>query len=775
MLAERLSRLRARLDALREGRVLSPGVLDRALALFDRGREAADTQVLAALDRDLDKVGVHTAADAWLLRELGVQTGRAGALAVGLAGRAVQALDEVEAQVRRAERATSAGKAPPGAVTALEQSFVRLARAVKVADLFAAAARPARPEPVEGAKEGKDFEIYERVSGREARAPNDPRLAIAELWAGRARTQVFDLVQKRRDLDAAHELLLRLGAEGERDRARRVRLEVAQARERVRSAPAVKSLNDLLRHVRLVARKDAPGAYRSLRALYERAVEAGEPAVAKVARDAASALLPPAAALTAMVERAEREELAAYAGPAGRARSAGGEEPPPPPASAARDPAGEVLAQLAFDLDETKLQAFELAAGCARYFDVEDALSEEIVEAQTDLARPRQRRVSYPTQHMAVEFTNSLDELNNFIITHPRTLVYDLASNRQPLRTYLEIEPPPRPRHMRKTAVRTYVCDASGSMYGPRASFRDALVIAELNNLRLKAARGQPFDPIYFSFFNDIPTGLARVDSGAEATRQIEKLFRHSPAEGQTDITLALMSAFDAIRAAQGRDPYLARATVVLVTDGEDRVDLELIRRTRAPIGSLDIAFSFIALGEENQDLKSLVTEQRAAGGRAFYHHLSDDEIGLARTEFDTSWRTLLPRDVPATPAALEALLPHLEALAAVAEGKAPVAPPRPEGSFDALFPEEPLGAPPGRGAIPGAELARITDLLEAIAEAASLAPADARAAEALGLLTHLLALYGWSHPRYLEAISPGDAAIKAAIARVRLLCRPFG
>ena len=82
-------------------------------------------------------------------------------------------------------------------------------------------------------------------------------------------------------------------------------------------------------------------------------------------------------------------------------------------------------------------------------------------------------------------------------------------------------------------------------MHGTRARFRDALIIAELNNLRVKARQGQPFDPLYFSFFNDTPTQLARVDTAREATRQIEKLFRDSPAEGQTDITLALQSAFE--------------------------------------------------------------------------------------------------------------------------------------------------------------------------------------------------------------------------------------
>jgi len=375
---------------------------------------------------------------------------------------------------------------------------------------------------------------------------------------------------------------------------------------------------------------------------------------------------------------------------------------------------------------------------------------------------------------MNFETTGSLHEVHNFVVTDPRLLVYDLAANRQTVRAYLEEEPPPKPKKMKRTAVRVYVLDASGSMHGARARFRDAIIIAELNNLRAKARQGLPFDPLYFSFFNDAPTELARVDTANEATRQIEKLFRHSPAEGQTDITLALMSAFDSIRAAQGRDPYLARATVVLITDGEDRVDMELVRRTRAPMDSLNIALSFISLGEENSDLKSLVQEQRSQGGRAFYHHLSDEEIQWARTEFDAPWRTLLPHDAPETPDNLDALWPHLEALEAVASKRsASTSTVAVEASFDAFFPEQPQAQK--REAVGQDVQARVTDILDAIAEAASLAPADRRATESVVLLQHLLGIYQMTPARYLGALAVGGKPLQDNLARVRLLCRPFG
>ncbi|MFL5347981.1 MAG: vWA domain-containing protein [Hyalangium sp.] len=764
MLAPRLTELRQRLDALQQSVARPSGMVGWALGLTAPKDVELACPTIAALDKELDRVGVHTLADAHLLRSLGVRKGRAGQLAEALGARAHEALEEFEVRLRQVERARRAGEMPPGARTSLERGFVQLARVVKVADVFAAAPG-SKPPP---------FEILpSRSYAWKGRAPTSARMAIAEFLAERARENVDDVIQKRRDLDLAHEVLLRLGSDHDRDRGVVLRREVAEARERTRASPTVRSLNELVKHVRHTARRSPGEAYHSLKGLYERAVEAGDTQLAAAARSALEPMLPSNGRTRALVEQAERQELTRWFGEKPQVREGEVEEGLQEQAPK-KSRADDLLADLAFSLDPEQLAAFELAAGCARYFDVEDSLSEDIVQVDTQALRPVPKRVPYPTQMMNFETTGSLHEVHNFVVTDPRLLVYDLAANRQTVRAYLEEEPPPKPKKMKRTAVRVYVLDASGSMHGARARFRDAIIIAELNNLRAKARQGLPFDPLYFSFFNDSPTELARVDTAAEATRQIEKLFRQSPAEGQTDITLALMAAFDSIRAAQGRDPYLARATVVLITDGEDRVDMELIRRTRAPMDSLTIALSFISLGEENTDLKSLVQEQRSQGGRAFYHHLSDEEIQWARTEFDAPWRTLLPHDAPETPDNLDALWPHLEALEAVASKRgASSSPVAVEASFDALFPEQAQAQK--REAVGQDVLARVTDILDAIAEAASLAPADRRATESVMLLQHLLGIYQLTPARYLAALAAGGKPLQDNLARVRLLCRPFG
>ena len=749
MYVDRFNALKERVDALRAGRPPPLGFFDRARSLFERAGGRGALTELRALDADLERAGIHTAADARLLRELGTARGVTGALRDALLERATLVLDEFEEALVALERAAARESLDPAVRETLLADFTRLARVVKVAAIFSGAAPTA--------------EIFARPAVKPRGVPELARLAVAEFLADRAQHELADTAKKRRDLDLAYELVLRMGSEtrGDRERSRSLRLQLSEARERVRSAPAVRSFDELLRHVRHVARVSPHTAWRSLRALYERAVEAGDAPLADVASAAALAVAD-TSELPMSVERARALRSVGWrAAPyeAGDGLKPGGKK-------GVDDVLAAELASFAFELSDDQRRALELAAGCARFFDVDDALAEDIAEAETVTTRPKQKRVPYPTQLMSYETTNSLDDFQHFVLDRPGALVLELASGRQLVRSYLEEEVPPRPKKARQGAVRVYVLDASGSMHGSRARFRDALVIAELNAIRVKALAKLPFDPLYLSFFNDAPTELIRVDSGDEASKQIHKLFAESPAEGQTDISLALVSAFESIGRARGVDPYLSRATVVLVTDGEDGVDLELIRKTRSPYEGLEIALSFISLGEENPDLRSLVIEQRDAGRRAFYSHLSDAEIQLARTEFDTAWRTLLPADVTVTGDVLERLAPHLDALERIAAGRTLAPAEAPSHEFDALFPE----APSPEVAAP-AQLGRVIDIVEAVAETSGLAPADGRRGEAITLLLHLLQLYSIPVARYVDWVRTPDARLHKAVARLRAVC----
>ncbi|MBL8952367.1 MAG: VWA domain-containing protein, partial [Myxococcaceae bacterium] len=174
MLTAELNRIRARLDALKEGRVLESGLLSRARALLDRD-DAFKLEALLSLDRDFDRAGVHTAADARLLRELGKLKGRLPDVAPGLGKRAAEALAELDGALRRAERQLAASELPAGAVTELEGHFVRLARAVKIATLFEAGHEQTR--------EPRELEILPHVRTLDRAPPSSARLAVAEFWA----------------------------------------------------------------------------------------------------------------------------------------------------------------------------------------------------------------------------------------------------------------------------------------------------------------------------------------------------------------------------------------------------------------------------------------------------------------------------------------------------------------------------------------------------------------------------------------------------------------
>jgi hypothetical protein len=86
---------------------------------------------------------------------------------------------------------------------------------------------------------------------------------------------------------------------------------------------------------------------------------------------------------------------------------------------------------------------------------------------------------------------------------------------------------------------------------------------------------------------------------------------------------------------------------------------------------------------------------------------------------------------------------------------------------FDALFPAP--EAPSGE------DDAWTVDALEAIAEAASLAPFEERAGEAVVLLEHLLAQREVPVAAHLTRHTRPGPRTAEALHRLRLLCRPAG
>jgi hypothetical protein len=377
---------------------------------------------------------------------------------------------------------------------------------------------------------------------RRADPAQSERIAVAEILL-----RALPLHRLRRPPEAArpgrrHELLLRIGSTLERSRVLRLRAEVSRARR------AVDRLGDLdsVQAIDLAAKQGRGGeVWAHTRQLYLDALASGDRRLAGAARGLLSELqgrirsgLPEARRkdrAAALVDDAGAGAMSAVL--AGEGRGEGG----------GRDR----LAELASELDAEEWSVFELAAGFGNFFEVEG--DEEII-----LSVGPPTRVPYPSSHMAIDLARSTAEAPNFVVTDPRTILYDLASDRQLVRAWYE---PGVVEKRRRSSVRVYVCDASGSMAGARARFRDAVLVAELNNLSARAAQGLRYSPLHYCFFNDAPTALELVDTPQKALSEVHKLLRASPAGGRRRTSPSRWRrAFGAIREARGKDPELARA-----------------------------------------------------------------------------------------------------------------------------------------------------------------------------------------------------------------------
>lgn len=246
------------------------------------------------------------------------------------------------------------------------------------------------------------------------------------------------------------------------------------------------------------------------------------------------------------------------------------------------------------------------------------------------------RVVRHPTARMELEIAREVSDMPDALIHDPRAVLLDLAAGRLLTRRYLRMEVTRRPRTVLRTEARVFVLDGSGSMLGPRARMRDALLVAELATLiRRLEEPGDLRCAMWFRYFTDGLGPVTRVDTVEHARSCIVEVLS-TLHDGGTDITGALVESLVELRVARERDPDLVRAQIVLVTDGEATVDEARILQARGALGDLPVAVSVLALGQENPRLRELVAAQRARGERTFYHFIDDTTLAeVAAGAFD--------------------------------------------------------------------------------------------------------------------------------------------
>ncbi|HRG98042.1 MAG TPA: VWA domain-containing protein [Polyangiaceae bacterium] len=235
------------------------------------------------------------------------------------------------------------------------------------------------------------------------------------------------------------------------------------------------------------------------------------------------------------------------------------------------------------------------------------------------------RRVPFPAPALALVAAESVEDLPDALIEDPRLLVLQLATGRLLARRYVLEEVHRSTQIVMTSEVRVFLLDGSGSMLGPRARVRDAMLVAELATMRRRLEHARDVrTALFYGYFTDEVGAISRVDSAKGVDQAITEVIS-TVRVGGTDIQRALVAAFELVATARGDDKELARAQVVLVTDGEADVEEAAVLAAREGAGGdLPIGVSVIALGTENPALRGLVARQRARGERAFYHFVDD-------------------------------------------------------------------------------------------------------------------------------------------------------
>ena len=305
----------------------------------------------------------------------------------------------------------------------------------------------------------------------------------------------------------------------------------------------------------------------------------------------------------------------------------------------------EVRAGRANDPEQALIFTDEFLGQWEYYLDVRVGATDELLAAaaattgcfqvgassspgQSAGAAPRPEVVSFPQQEMVLEPIGGVDDMASAVIGDPRSVLLDLAAGKLLARRYVGWRPQQSSERRLRNEVRVYVVDGSSSMLGPRARMRDALLLSELTTLsaRLQDAARSGDQVLYYRYFNDKVGETRRVATAEDAALAVDDILGNLR-YGGTNIQAALMASFEQIRLAVVNDPDLARAQIVLVTDGEAPIDEGLLRRAREGVGGIPVGVSIIALGAQNPALRELAARQRARGERVFYQFVDDEEL----------------------------------------------------------------------------------------------------------------------------------------------------
>lgn len=573
------------------------------------------------------------------------------------------AVDELEASVASVERTAVVNRSVPVAHAAwLRRLYEVVARAAvaargpgRRAALRIAASENASALLPPLAIQGTDAEPEEED------APGESRLLGAQLGAvdhllDAAREEREVLERRRRLLEAARQLLLETSAalpldhEGVAGRLRAIGREITWI-DRLQAA-GVRPDAGLLHQARsAMSRGERQRLFAILSAMDSFAVASGDLETVERTERAIHNLDPQnrardSEAIAASVERSgsevfgrEIQEAVARGYEEGRTNVS---------AIGNKFVEGLLAKYLAPGAERATLSASLAVDGC---FEVGGVLSPVRVKEE----QIRLEEVPFPTEKLVLVPARGPEDVPGAVIDDPRSILLSLAEGKLLTRRFIQKRVRTRSRTVLRGEVRIYVLDGSGSMIGPRARMRDAILIAELATVarRLSEAARTGRVVLFYRYFSDDVGPTTRVDSPDGALAAITSVLA-THQSGGTELQAALLASLEQVREARAADPDLARAQIVLVTDGNAPVSDRVVAAAREKAGDLPVGISVIALGEENPALREIVARQRARGERAFYHFVDDAALAaIASGDVDDAPAIHLPHvsfDDTATP-----------------------------------------------------------------------------------------------------------------------------
>ena len=202
--------------------------------------------------------------------------------------------------------------------------------------------------------------------------------------------------------------------------------------------------------------------------------------------------------------------------------------------------------------------------------------------------------------------------------------------------------------------------DTSGSMSGDSARFQAGLISAfTARALSDLAPSGAHRHRVVLVPFDNQPGTPTKVTNTQEALEMIHHYHsKLANTGGGTDIQAALIQAMALIADAERRfgEP-LAAANIILMTDGQSKLDIPQLAKARSAIDrTTPLQIMFIAINGVNQELRDFAEESKKAGiETGFYREFDSSEITKYLSKAETNHNTLskdriytdkIPRDL---------------------------------------------------------------------------------------------------------------------------------